>query len=102
MDPGPSADSRADVNRIEPKGHLVVDREFLACPYLSFSKHVDKKFIDMAHENTVGLMRVTEQTGISKGDRGAAMMLIQILFDRMVLPHEDVSKNNGLIDREAL
>jgi hypothetical protein len=45
---------------------------------------------------------VTEQAGISQSDCGAATVFVQILFERMMLPHEHVGKNNGLVDREAL
>jgi hypothetical protein len=56
----------------------------------------------MAHKVAVRVERVTEQTGVAESNRRPTAMIIQILLDGVVLPHEDIRKNDRVIDRRPV
>src|SRR4051812_14884159 len=91
-----------DTHGVEPQRHLVVDGQFLAALYPAFGKHVDEQLVDMTHEDAIGRVGVAEQAGIAERDRRAAGVLVQILLDGVMLPHEHVSENDGGVDDRTL
>jgi hypothetical protein len=59
---------KLNLDRIKPKRHLIIDGEFFARPDGALGKHINKQLIDMPYKIAVGLERVAQQTGVTKGN----------------------------------
>src|SRR5215218_9926007 len=80
--------------RREPERHLIVDGELLAGLDGAQRDEVDDEIVDVPDELAVRCEGVVEEAREPKRDGRAALVLVEVLLHRAVLPHEHIGEHD--------